>query len=89
VADPVSWKVIEHGWTVVGRDGQDLGTVHEVVGDENADIFTGVTIHHGLLKPPRYVPSERVVDIVEGRVTLDVDEDDLAALDEQAPPGVT
>jgi uncharacterized protein YrrD len=88
VADPVSWMVIEHGWTVAGRDGRELGTVHEVVGDANADIFTGLTIDHGLLKRPRYVPSERVVEIVEGRVTLDVDEDDLEALDEEAPPGV-
>jgi uncharacterized protein YrrD len=89
MADPVSWMVIEHGWTVVGRDGKELGTVHEVVGDENADIFTGLTIHGGLLKPPRYVPSERVVEIVEGRVVLDVDANQLDALDEEAPPGVT
>jgi uncharacterized protein YrrD len=89
VADPVSWMLIEPGWRVVGRDGEELGSVHEVVGDENVDIFTGLTIHHGLLKPPRYVPSERVAEIVEGRVVLDVGEDELESLDEQAPPGVT
>jgi hypothetical protein len=89
MADPASWMVIEHGWTVVGRDDQELGTVHEVIGDENSDIFTGLTVHGGLLKPPRYVPSERVVEIVEGLVTLDVAADELDGLDQEAPPGVT
>ena len=87
--DPVAWKVVEHGWSVVGRDGDELGTVHEVVGDANVDIFNGLTIHHGLLKRPRYVPSERVAEIVEGRVVLDIAEDELEAFDEEAPPGVT
>ena len=88
MADPVAWNVIEHGWKVVGRSGDELGTVHEVVGDENIDIFTGLTIHGGLLKRNRYVASERVVEIVEGRITLDIDDDELEALDETGPPGV-
>lgn len=89
MADPVSWKVIEPGWTVVDRAGEDVGTVHEVVGDAEADIFTGLTLHHGLLRRPRYVPSERVADIREGCVALDVAEGELEALDAAAPPGVT
>jgi uncharacterized protein YrrD len=87
VADPVAWKMIEHGWKVVDHDGHEVGSVHEVLGDENIDIFNGLTIHSGLLKKPRYVPAERVAAIVEGRITLDLGEDDLEALDETAPPG--
>jgi hypothetical protein len=59
-----------------------------VIGDENIDIFTGLTIHGGLLKRNRYIPSERVVEIVEGRITVDIDADELDALEETAPPGV-
>jgi uncharacterized protein YrrD len=87
-ADPVSWKVIERGWDVVGADGESLGTVHEVVGDVNIDIFTGLAVSPGLLRSSRFVPSERVREIVEGQVTLDLRADDFDRLDEHrgAPP---
>jgi uncharacterized protein YrrD len=87
MADPVAWSVIEHGWKVLDRDGDDLGTVHEVIGDENADIFNGLTIHSGLMKKTRYVPAERVAEIVEGQIRLDVDDEELEALDETEPAG--
>jgi sporulation protein YlmC with PRC-barrel domain len=90
-ADPVSWKVIERGWDVTGSDGKKVGTVHEVVGDANIDIFTGLAVSPGLLKSSRFVPSERVKEIVDGRVTLDVDADSFERLDEhtEAPPSAT
>jgi hypothetical protein len=78
MADPVSWKVIEHGWAVVDAKGADLGTVHEVVGDENADIFSGLVIHHGLLAK-KDVPSELVGAIVEGQVQLTLTKAELDA----------
>jgi hypothetical protein len=87
MADPVAWKVIEHGWKVVDRDGGEVGSVHEVLGDENIDIFNGLTINHGLMKKPRYVPAEHVSEIVEGQITLDLDEQELDRLDAEAPPG--
>ena len=87
-ADPVSWKVIESGWTVVARDGSKLGTVHEVIGDSTADIFNGLAVSPGLLKGSRYVPSETVAGITEGRVELDLAAAEFEHLDahEGAPP---
>jgi hypothetical protein len=70
MADPVSWLVIERGWTVVSSDHEQVGRVEEVVGDENADIFDGLTIATNLLGKPRYVPAEQVASIVEGEVQL-------------------
>ena len=88
--DPVSWKVIERGWTVVGSDGSELGTVHEVVGDSNIDIFNGLAVSPGLLKTSRYVPAERIGAIVEGRVELDVRAEEFERLDEHGrmPPSL-
>ena len=71
--DPVSWLLVEKGWDVVGRDGETIGTVDEVLGDEEADIFNGLAVSPGLLGRARYVPAERVTRIVEGRVELDLD----------------
>jgi uncharacterized protein YrrD len=70
-ADPVSYLLIERGWEVVASDGERVGDVDEVLADMNADIFDGLTVDQGLTKRPRYVPSERVAEILEGRVVLD------------------
>ena len=88
MADPVSWTVIESGWAVVSSDGEDLGKVHEVLGDSGIDIFNGLAVSPGLLRQSRYVPAERVSRIEEGRVELDLDRDAFDALDDQGevPP---
>ena len=74
--DRVSWKVIERGWSVVDVEGADVGTVHEVLGDPNADIFSALVVSHGLLAKLE-VPSEVVGEIVEGQVALTVAKDAL------------
>lgn len=76
----VSWKVIEPGWTVLSADGQEIGEVHQVVGDENADIFDGLAVtHHGgpafvheLADKPRYVSADKVAGIQQGVVRLTI-----------------
>ena len=70
--DPVSWFVVEPGWEVVGSDGGEIGKVDEIVGDDTEDIFNGLAIVSGLFDKARYVPSEIVGEIVEGRVQLKI-----------------
>jgi uncharacterized protein YrrD len=88
--DPVSWFVVEPGWEVVlEADGALVGLVKEVLGDQNADIFDGLSVDAGLISKPTYVPAERVQMIVEGRVVLDMSKDEFDALPgtEDAAPG--
>jgi uncharacterized protein YrrD len=76
MADPVSWKVVERGWTVRASDGSEVGRVEQVIGDPEADIFDGLTIGAGtVLERPRYVPSEQVGAIEVGTVHLIIDAD--------------
>jgi Uncharacterized protein conserved in bacteria (DUF2171) len=75
MADQVSWKMIEEGWLVVGSDGQELGKVHEVLGDSGVDIFSGLAVSPGMLRHSRYVPAESVSRIEEGRIEVDLDRD--------------
>ena len=83
--DPVAWIVVERGWEVVSSDGEKVGTIDEVLGDQNADIFDGLAVASGLLKKPKYVPAERVGEIVEGRVALELTKAEFDALDEYEP----
>lgn len=88
MADPVAWLIVDRGWEVVSSDGQKVGTVDEVLGDENADIFDGLAVAPGLFKKPKYVPAERVGEIVDGRVALALTKaefDALAEYDGNAP----
>jgi hypothetical protein len=85
MSDPVAWLLVERGWEVVSSDGQKVGTVDEVLGDENADIFDGLAVAPGVLKKAKYVPSERVGEIVEGRVSLALSQSEFDALDDYEP----
>ena len=76
-ADPVSWLVIERGWKVIGRGGDELGSVEEVLGDTDKDIFNGLTVARGFFSSARYVPAERVAAIEAGQVVVDVGRDEL------------
>jgi sporulation protein YlmC with PRC-barrel domain len=62
--DPVSWLLVEPGWTVYDAAGKKVGKVDEVLGDEQTDIF------HGLMVDGDEVLAERVAEIREGEVRL-------------------
>jgi hypothetical protein len=84
--DPVSWLMIEPGWSVVDRDGEEIGKVEETVGDSSRDIFNGITIGTGRLKRGRYVPAEKVAEITDGRVRLALGKDEAARLGSYEEP---
>ena len=73
MSTPVSWFLIEPGWKVESSDGAEVGHVEEVTGDSNADVFDGITVGSLMFARPRYVPSEQIGEIVEGRVRLTID----------------
>ena len=84
-AEPVAWLLIEPGWQVVDSADAAAGTVVAITGDSTEDIFNGLAVDADLDKP-RYVPSELVGRIVEGRVQLTVTRDQLAGLAEYEEP---
>lgn len=88
-ATPVSWLLVERGWDVVDRDGQSVGRIDETVGDTGKDIFSGFKVLTGLLGKPKFVPSERVAWIEDGRVQVDLSKDEVDALDEYEEPGTS
>jgi hypothetical protein len=83
---PLSWLVIERGWSVTAADGSQVGRVHEVVGDENADIFDGLAVSTGALTRNIYVPAEHVGEITSGRIALLIGPGDVAGLEPYSAP---
>ena len=84
--DPVSWFLIEPGWKVVDAGGEEVGSVDEVVGDSSDDIFNGLSLSTSLLGRPRYVPSEQVGSITEGRIQLTLSKAEVEHLGEYEEP---
>lgn len=68
--DPVSWLLIEPGWAVYDAAGEKAGKVKEVLADEQADIFHGVLVEHGLLDGDEKVVAERIAEIHNGHLHL-------------------
>jgi hypothetical protein len=88
VADPTSWLMVEPGYSVSAPDGEQIGKVDQVLGDNAADIFDGLAILTGVVGKPKYVPSELVASIDTEAVRLTIGKDELASLDEYTPPEV-
>ena len=83
----VAWKAIEQNAQVLSSEGKAAGRVTRVVGDANADVFTGLAISLGPLAPERFVAAERVTGIWPDRVALSLTADEIAALPEHHEPG--
>jgi len=78
--DPVAWKAVEKGWAVYDRDGEEVGKIQEIAGDESADIFDGFGIKTSTLGGVKYVPAEIVASIAVGEVRLTISGGDMASL---------
>ncbi len=66
----VAWKAIEEGADAIAADGSKAGSVSRVVGDTDADIFTGLTIRRQSLGAEHLVESVHVARIWPDRVVL-------------------
>jgi len=77
--DPVSWLQIQQGWSVVSSDGAAVGTVAQVEGDQEMDIFDGLAIESGQ-GGLRYLTGDKVATIYPGEVTLKIAAAEAAAL---------
>jgi hypothetical protein len=72
---------IEQGARVLASDGVEIGTVREIAGDAEADIFSGLVVSVSRLGANRFLPAERVTGIWPDRIETSV----TAAQAEQLP----
>jgi hypothetical protein len=76
----VAWIAIEHGAVVCAADGSQIGTMSEVAGDEEHDIFDGLVLTTHDSEAPRYIAAERVKGIWPDRIETDLSADEAARL---------
>jgi hypothetical protein len=86
--EPVAWRVMEQGWSVLSADGVEIGKLDQVTGDIEGDIFNGITVGDGgtVLTRANYVPAEHVAQIRRGEIVLDLSAEDAAKLEPYVAP---
>jgi hypothetical protein len=71
LGNPISYLTLEEGTPVFGADGGEVGHVVHVLADEEADVFDGIVIAHGLGHHV-FADADQVEDIHERGVVLTV-----------------
>ena len=82
----VSWKTIETGARVCAAGAAEIGTVKQIAGDSDADIFSGLVVSLSRLSANRFVPSERVTGIWPDRVETNLTAEQAEALEDYEEP---
>ena len=69
---PVSWMTLKKGTRVLTSDGDELGTVADVIADAEKDIFSGLSMSSGMFSGNRFVPADMIGEITAESVTLTI-----------------
>ena len=72
-----SYAEIRPGMRVVGRDGETIGAVHEVIVDEGSGIFVGLAVRPNLFTHSLRVPGQAVERLRDDVVYVEVTKDQL------------
>jgi hypothetical protein len=76
----VAWIAIEAGAVVHADDGSQIGTMREIAGDEEHDIFDGLVVTTPGSETPRYIAAERVKGIWPTRIETDLSPHEASSL---------
>lgn len=85
--DPVAWNYVEEGTTVVGPNGDQLGTVAKMVGTEEG-IFHGVAVNPTGGGPTKLISGNDVTRMTPSEVDVSVDATWLRNAEEYVEPSV-
>lgn len=89
MSDPIAWKAVEQGTPVFSSDGHAVGKVSKIVGDVDADVFTGLAISTHTFGSDRFVESDQVRGIYPDRIDLALTKEQIDRLpDHTDPPAV-
>jgi uncharacterized protein YrrD len=81
---PIAWRAIVQDEPVRSSDGEDVGTVYDVVGSKEDDIFHGIVVHLGRLGHRVLVLADDVSLITESHVDVSPTSAQLHALPKHA-----
>ena len=69
---PLAWNAIQPGTPVLASDGVEMGSVVEVAGSPEDDIYHGIVFRSGTLAPAQLAPAADIGEVTERAVHLKV-----------------
>ena len=76
----VAWQAMPLHAPVVDAEGEEIGTVAEVLGDQAEDIFHGVAVRRKHDGKTVEIPAAHVTRVTTERVITDLSEEDAGVL---------
>lgn len=67
---PRSWRAVLRATPVISSDGVEIGTVHEVLGWDQEDIFHGIVVRQGAPGDDREIHADRVTEITNHKIAI-------------------
>ena len=77
---PVSWMAVPEDVPVLSSDGATVGTLHDVLGSKEEDIFHGIVIKLADRGRPVFVSSDDVSLLTPSHVQVGLTRDKITAL---------
>lgn len=79
--DEIAWRAVTYGTPVLSSDGNKVGTVHEMLGSDEEDIFHGIRLagdkHRDVM-----IPSSDIASMNRSAVTTSLSAAEVASLPE-------
>lgn len=77
-SQPVAWRGVRYGTTVVSADGEPVGTVREVLGSDAEDIFHGIRVR--MRGRDVVLTAERIAAMTAASIQADLSAAEIEAL---------
>ena len=78
---PIAWRAVPQD-TAVRSDGQQVGTLYDLLGSDEEDIFHGIVVHLRSGSRRVFVPADDVILITSSHVDVSLSAGELSALPE-------
>jgi hypothetical protein len=81
---PVAWRAVLQDTKVRSSDGREVGTVSDLLGSNQEDIFHGIVVHLGKVGHNVLVSSDNVSVMTRSYVAVSLSSDQIRALPKHA-----
>ena len=78
--DPIAWRGVAQDTPVHSSEGQEVGTLSDLLGSDQEDIFHGLVVHLGRFGHHVFVPADQVTLMTRSHVDVALTSDELHAL---------
>ena len=81
---PIAWRGVPQDTPVRTSDGKTVGTVYDLLGSQDEDIFPGIVVHLGRFGHQVLVPAAQVTLLTTSHVDVTLTSKEIHALPEHA-----